>query len=431
MSPASAVGLWDTYREIVIEEGQYNIGHKRFPWGVNDEHLTELTKQVLDIFADIESVVNNQVSELKSTKNPDFKQAVRLDKDYCQARLRELAARGLEVYRDFFNKKEARDLLNSRLAFDSDASMRPAPTFVSTLTPFPWEVLYQGDDEERPEAEMFWGCRYAVGRILNERDVAQYVMEQGGHSNTLMCLHHKLIGAYTTEWEAIQRAIKSTDQASVRLLGPTDLIRRDGKGLLDHLDRAGYNILHFACHGRQCDAVHDELEISLLLQSDLEHIGDPDFEPPTITLQTRTFTMQEGAFSPPPLVFLNACQSAGGADRLRNRYNLPLKFLGRGAAAIVATACAVPDVFAAEFARVFYGYFLHGIESQVQSGAVEGVAVEKPKRRVTVLGEALRLSRCYFLEKYNNPLGLAYGLYTPAYYHVPELLLGRGMPPWS
>jgi hypothetical protein len=34
------------------------------------------------------------------------------------------------------------------------------------------------------------------------------------------------------------------------------------------------------------------------------------------------------------------------------------------------------------------------------------------------IGEALQATRKYFIEKYNNPLGLAYGLYSPAYYRL-------------
>lgn len=72
-------------------------------------------------------------------------------------------------------------------------------------------------------------------------------------------------------------------------------------------------------------------------------------------------------------------------------------FIQHGAAAVIATACPVPDTFAAEEAKVFYEYFLRG--------------------QMTI-GEALCATRWYFLKEFNNPLGLAYGLYSPASYRL-------------
>ncbi|WP_199313394.1 hypothetical protein [Leptolyngbya sp. FACHB-671] len=34
------------------------------------------------------------------------------------------------------------------------------------------------------------------------------------------------------------------------------------------------------------------------------------------------------------------------------------------------------------------------------------------------IGEALQATRLYFLREYNNPLGLAYGLYSLAHYRL-------------
>jgi CHAT domain-containing protein len=76
---------------------------------------------------------------------------------------------------------------------------------------------------------------------------------------------------------------------------------------------------------------------------------------------------------------------------------LPTTFTEAAAAAIVATACPVPDRFAASFARKFYELF---VRDKLQ------------------IGEALRQTRLFFLTKDNNPLGLAYGLYSPAHYRV-------------
>ncbi|WP_392482752.1 hypothetical protein [Nostoc sp. C110] len=100
-------------------------------------------------------------------------------------------------------------------------------------------------------------------------------------------------------------------------------------------------------------------------------------------------------------------------DELRRTFNLPKVFIEHGAAAVIATACPVPDMFAAAFAKVFYEFFLRG---QVVEDEISGEKVVK----ILTIGEALRATRWYFLTKYNNPLGLAYGVYSPATYRVRE-----------
>jgi len=62
-----------------------------------------------------------------------------------------------------------------------------------------------------------------------------------------------------------------------------------------------------------------------------------------------------------------------------------------GCGAVVATECAVPDAFAAEFAEQLYTHLLAGEQ----------------------LGESLLATRRYFLEKYHNPSGLLYSMYAP------------------
>ncbi len=86
-------------------------------------------------------------------------------------------------------------------------------------------------------------------------------------------------------------------------------------------------------------------------------------------------------------------------------------FIQHGAAAVIATACPVPDMFAAAFAKVFYEFFLRGM---VVRDEISGEKVVK----IMTIGEALRATRWYFLKEFNNPLGLAYGVYSPAGYRV-------------
>ena len=410
---SSEVDPLSTFRPIVIAQGNYNIDYKSFKWGLDETALTKRTGQVLDVFADILAEVVRGVQDCRN-EGRDVKQGIRLDSQFAIKQFCRLAEVGALTYRDFFNE-EARRFLDFRLATPVGSIARKAPTFISAITPFPWEVLYAGDDTESPEAELFWGYRYAAGRIMDDRDISEYVPEQNDTSSMLICLHHRLPGTYSSEWPAIQCVVRCADTDELRLLGIQELgTKLTSRSLLEYLDKSGHNMLHFACHARQSDDIDDELEISLLRTEDLPHIRDEGFDAPLVSLSTKTFGLTPGAFQSNPMVFLNACQSGGGGDTLRNRYNLPARFIGRGAAAVIATACPVPDVFASEFARIFYDFFLHGVE--IKSG--EPAVPAGMKRRAVTLGEALRLTRLHFWEHENNPLGLAYGLYSPAHYQV-------------
>ena len=108
--------------------------------------------------------------------------------------------------RDFFST-DARRLLSRR--FNMNRPGVPAPTFVSDLTPFPWEVLYEGQRYQEGDPQMFWGLRYAPARILDKKkDVSDYVGEQTPTSNMLFCLHHKLHEAHQKEWPRIKKLVK-------------------------------------------------------------------------------------------------------------------------------------------------------------------------------------------------------------------------------
>lgn len=105
-------------------------------------------------------------------------------------------------------------------------------------------------------------------------------------------------------------------------------------------------------------------------------------------------------------------------------------FIEHGAAAVVATACPVPDLFAAMFARVFYEFFLRGyiIIDQETGAIIEQETGAKVSTSMRIgdgtpmrIGDALRATRKYFLEYRHNPLGLAYGLYSPAHYQVAQM----------
>jgi hypothetical protein len=149
-----------------------------------------------------------------------------------------------------------------------------------------------------------------------------------------------------------------------------------------------YDLLHFACHCRPGAA--SEFLSRLELQVAGESVALDVAQLHMTLKRKKPFTAHE----PGPLVFLNACGAAGQSPSHEPPGFPRLWVHNRGALAVVATLCPVPDRFAHAFARRFYE------------------ALFRAEARPPLLAEALLETRRHFLETYNNPLGLAYVLYA-------------------
>lgn len=373
---------------ITLEEDEFRVGTAAYRRGraERDERLLEFTKEVLQVFQRIEDAVLNARS-------------IDLGENFCRLRLEELAKWGSRAYKHLFSSTEARDTLANLLGRFEGYPTPARPTFISESVPFPWEVLYDADDYEHPDPRGFWGLRLAPARVLDRLDVWSHVAEQPLPSDMLFCLHAKLREAHEHERPWIEKAVCASAQDRFALLsgGLLGGDRLSGRRLLRYLDGAGHTMVHFACHCRTGGGGNDVLEVSVLADAN----GD---DASLIEVETYAFKDddEQGGFLCKPLVFLNACQSAGRPDLLRNVLNLPRSFVERGAGAVVGTACPVPDLFAAQFARAFYERFLGATEEGWRPA----------------IAEALRETRRHFVEEHSNPLGLAYGLYSPAHYRI-------------
>ena len=89
-----------------------------------------------------------------------------------------------------------------------------------------------------------------------------------------------------------------------------------------------------------------------------------------------------------PLIFLNACESAQLSPLFYMGF-MPY-FAKRGARGVIGTECRTPALFAAAWARRFFGEFLASGKS---------------------VGEIFLELRQEFLEQHNNLLGILYALY--------------------
>ena len=260
------------------------------------------------------------------------------------------------------------------------------PTEIS----FFWEMLYAG----KPfgvETDDFWGFRYPIGRTyVGEFDFPDRIQLQGG---IFSAIHHKL----TYSQKEVEQVAQLLDQVCQRLslklnlhllenIVPVETICVDRLLELFNDPEFRYGMIHFACHCWASEGIY----------TPQTYLSLTAYEQKKLEIELETLLAWEGyGFQNRPFVFLNACSSATPGQLLQTM-NFPSGMLNFGAAGVIATACTVPDRFASAFASKFYELLLGKLENNVSVD----------------IGEVLLETRLYFLREYNNPLGLAYGLYA-------------------
>jgi hypothetical protein len=178
---------------------------------------------------------------------------------------------------------------------------------------------------------------------------------------------------------------------------------RDGwktKALVDIFTDDGfrYDLIHFACH---CES---SVPSQFLSRLDIQVAGERvSLDVPSMSAYMSR-KCRKPFEDPGPLVYLNACGTGqpGPLDEPPGFADVWIR--DRGALAVVATLCPIPDHFAHAFALQFYNELLG------DTGAASG--------RIRSLSDALLATRLHFLRNYNNPLGLAYVLYAPKGAHI-------------
>jgi CHAT domain len=248
-----------------------------------------------------------------------------------------------------------------------------------------WEMLYRGSPLETVDPGNFWGLRYPIGRgyfgveSLDRVDLQSGILSAIHNKLTLSLREVQAVKAFLAKLRKVPSVnLKMLDDA---LDAPSPTTRE----LLElfHDPEFPFGMVHFACH---CDAGQTPLSSSLRITSRSTDID---------LLLEQVLGNADYGFQNHPFVFLNACQTAD-IDGLRAALGFPRAVLDFGAAGVIATACVVPDLFASAFAKEFYRKLL----TRPAAPATTNIA--------TVLME----TRQHFLTEFENPMGLAYGLYA-------------------
>ena len=136
------------------------------------------------------------------------------------------------------------------------------------------------------------------------------------------------------------------------------LLLEDAEATTDKVKREmnAHSWVHFACHGIQ--DVNDSLKSGV-------HLHDGRLELLEIMRQK---------ISNPDLVFLSACQTSKGDDKLSEEVvHLTAGMLAAGYRGVVGTMWGISDMHGPEFARVFYQYLLkdNGLDSTQAAYALD------------------------------------------------------------
>ncbi|WP_342707448.1 CATRA system-associated protein [Geodermatophilus poikilotrophus] len=209
-----------------------------------------------------------------------------------------------------------------RQQFWSEASGISAFTVASDLDVIPWELLYpvDGSAENGFLAEQFPVVRRVYGqgraRVLNLERSA-FVVPHGSPANAM---------------EEV-RTVRS-------MLGAADGPVLSRLAMLDEaVSSAQLDLLHFACHNAFAPGVGSSIAFE-----------DGQYTPDDLSVLVQRAALRERA----PLVFLNACRTAGEIQGLTGLLGWASQFMRAGAGAFVGTLWAVRSNTARRFAEEFY-----------------------------------------------------------------------------
>lgn len=330
---------------------------------------------------DIVRECNSNFVHILETVSAKSRRNLTLNEATYQATLRELRGWGLAAY------MHLGDRFGELWPTVSGAAQAQNLVITGDTFPLLWECVYTGPSAGAPDAGQFWGLRHRITRrlpgLLQRLD--GYYPPVGFLFNQHRKLKH--VRDELTHLQQLCQDRFAFDVMDDRLDAPG---RETGGDIFDRVLAVwtgdDYDFVHVASHLRQVGldspgqtATNSLIEISCLSVPELIQLP----------LHRFVAAAYDHGFRCRPLVFLNACKTLGN-ELLLGSAGFPKALLKLGASGVIATVCTVPDLFAMEFAKVFYGLLFN---------------LWSP-------GEALLAARRYFIEQHNNPLGLAYVLYT-------------------
>jgi len=304
----------------------------------------------------------------------------KLTSSECDAELRTLAEVGHYAFLQAFGRSEAREAIQRALAAVQDyldGRRLLSIQFASESFVLPWELLYPVPLDQL-SYRRFWGMNYIISRVVVQKDrPGSFVspkMAVGDRPRLGLLAYDELPSVSEREIPFFEKLHDAGKIAFFKMRALDPAKKREELRAFSDWWKDAFNLVHLACHASYQG---DRPSQSSILLTD---------EFPISLMEMEAYGMEIAGH---PLVILNACES-GNLNPLYTA-NFAAAFLKYGARGVVATECAVPDNFAADFAEQLYTRLLAG----------------------DPLGETLLATRRYFLDEHNNPSGLLYSMYAP------------------
>lgn len=327
---------------------------KRYPMRMTSDDLANLNKE---LHLEMHNVARNNDRE-----------------PLTEQKLETLAEIGHYAFQRVFRDSGADDAINQLVSSNKQVTLQ----IVSEDFFIPWELIYPASLDEPISCCDFWGMKHLISRLITQDNRPGAFVSPFISVNICpelgILTYKKLRGVSEKEIPFFKR-LQDEGKLTLNMLHSLDINnKKEGFKEFKSFWKKNLNLAHFACHAFY---EFDSPDRSYILLSE-------DF--PITIKDMDTYDME---IDGNPLIIMNACETAN----LNPLYssNFAATFLKYGARGVVATECAVPDAFAADFSEHLYSLFLSGKQ----------------------LGESLLITRQYFLNKYNNPSGLLYSMYAP------------------
>jgi hypothetical protein len=355
--------------EMMPRSENLTVQRKRFPISYGEGDVLDLNKNFVGTLEYVCRKTRCQEEQLQRLSDSDYQDVMQRLRDIGENAYALLPA-GVDEYIASLEKDEHERGISLNFTFP------PGMAFL-------WDMIYAGDPDDPLDPDQFWGLRYPVGSLCWESDVRDSIRLQKG----IFASWHKQLIHSKGELDQLERQLDELQRGYIfhhlETAVSCDTLTSDNVLQMFHNEDFSYGIVHFACH-----CVHDR---SAGASSAYLCVTAHQQE---VQIRLSKIRKRSG-FRHRPMVFLNACESATPLHLLQSM-NFPNSLLNFGAGGVIATVCTIPDNFASAFASIFYKHLLEKTSTSMRAN----------------IGEALLETRRYFLQEYNNPLGLAYGLYA-------------------
>lgn len=433
------------FPQIILVDNEQVYGGVGFQGDASLNASREFAKILYKLCTDVANKQPRGLDILDEETESKFQKSIYIEERSCQRILFDLGEIGGGLRSELSG-----EMVNvfKKVGFLKDNTQEdPALTFLENITqansqaPILWEMMYEGDLADEVQWQKFWGFKVPIAHWINVNRAKEIRLQK-----TFSAIHESLKFAgketdllfqqlapelsHTTllkvcrervDKDLLQKNNNSEDQTlgentcedKLWLFNYLNSLFNDNdddrkfeadkwkRQILQSIfkeSKTVYDLLHFACH---CEGNNTEFLSRLIMKVAGESINlDVTFIKSALKRKDSWDGNERG-----PLVFLNACGTFN-QNSSHEPPGFPSSWINsQGALAVIGTICPVPDYFAYAFARKFYEVLFKAIANQ------EIV-------RECYLSEALLITRRYFMETYNNPLGLAYVLYAVDGAHV-------------